>query len=129
MRVPGKEDGRRRRGSALIMAIWIVAVLSLMVLSFATEAHLQTGVNLYMRERVRVNHLTDAALQLSEVILLNYSSVSDPPEGQSDSDAAKEFEDDRWIGEKRELKKFNKVAWWFLIRLKKSARKKILNIS
>ena len=109
MRVPGR-DGRRRRGSALIMAIWIVAVLSLMVLSFATEAHLQTGVNLYMRERVRVNHLTDAALQLAEVILLNYSGVSDPPEGQSDSDAAKEFEDDRWIGEKRELKKFNKVT-------------------
>ena len=43
-------------------------------------------------------------------VLLNFANVSDPPEGQSDSDAAKEFEDDRWIGEKRELKKFNKVT-------------------
>ena len=92
------------------MAIWIIAVLSLMVMSFATEARLQTGVNLYMRERVHVNHLTDAGLQLAEVILLNFSQVSDPPDGQTDVDAAKELEEDRWINEKRELKMFNHVT-------------------
>ena len=40
-----------RAGSALVMALWIILVLSIMVLSFATEAHMQAGVNVYVREK------------------------------------------------------------------------------
>ena len=57
-----------KRASALLMALWIIAVLSVMVLSFATEAHLQTGINVYVRERNRVNRLMDAGRVLGEVV-------------------------------------------------------------
>ncbi len=90
-----------RRASALLMALWIVAVLSVMVLSFATEAHLQSGVNVFVRERNRVNRLVDAGQVLAEIIITGYSSVSDWTE---DQDNQKLLEDDRWYLEKQDLK-------------------------
>ena len=90
-----------RRASALLMALWIIAVLSIMVLSFASEAHLQTGINVYVRERNRVNRLVDAGRILAEVVISDYSSVS---EWSEDEDAEQLFEDDRWYKAKRDLK-------------------------
>jgi len=90
-----------RRASALLMALWIIAVLSIMVLSFASEAHLQTGINVYVRERNRVNRLVDAGRILAEVVIADYSNA---PEWSEDEDADKLFEDDRWYKEKRDLK-------------------------
>ena len=90
-----------RRASALLMALWVIAVLSIMVLSFASEAHLQTGINIYVRERNRVNRLVDAGRILAEVVISDYSSVS---EWSEDEDAEQLFEDDRWYKAKRDLK-------------------------
>ena len=90
-----------RRASALLMALWIIAVLSIMVLSFASEAHLQTGINVYVRERNRVNRLVEAGRILAEVVIADYSNA---PEWAEDEDAEKLFEDDRWYKEKRDLK-------------------------
>ena len=90
-----------RRASALLMALWTIAVLSIMVLSFAAEAHLQSGINVYVRERNRVNRLTDAGQQLAEVVLCDYQNA---PEWTDGEDAEALMEDDRWVFEKRELK-------------------------
>ena len=48
-----------KRGSALVGVIWTLAVLSILIASYAMDAHLQTRINLYLRERVHVDHLTD----------------------------------------------------------------------
>ena len=72
-----------------------------MVLSFASEAHIQTGINVYVRERNRVNRLVDAGRILAEVVISDYSSVS---EWSEDEDAEQLFEDDRWYKVKRDLK-------------------------
>jgi len=92
---------RGRRGSALVLAIWMIFVLSLLVMNFVVESKLQTGVNLYVRERTRVNRLVDSGRTLAEMILLKYSSVSDWSE---DEDHEQLLEDDRWLEEKRDLK-------------------------
>ena len=42
-----------RRGSVLIMALWIIAILAVMVVSFAFEARQQAGIDVYVRERNR----------------------------------------------------------------------------
>jgi hypothetical protein len=72
-----------------------------MVLSFANEAHLQTGINVYVRERNRVNRLVDAGQILAEVVIADFSKVS---EWAEDEDIDKLLEDDRWLREKRQLK-------------------------
>ena len=95
---------RRRTGSALVTVIWVVAVLSLIVMNFAAEAKLQSVVNRHTTERVRVNSLTDAGKVIAEVILTDYQNVSEAPEDQSLDDMEEEFQEDRWIQEKRALK-------------------------
>lgn len=90
-----------KRGSAMIYAIWTIAVLSILVLSFAYEAHQQAGVNVYVRERNRVNRLTEAAQALAEVVLVGYPDVSDWTEDQDNEEL---LEKDRWYLEKQELK-------------------------
>ena len=95
---------RDRTGSALVTVIWVVAVLSLIILNFAAEAKLQSVVNRHTTERVRVNSLTDAGKVIAEVILTDYQNVSEAPEYQSLDDMEEEFQEDRWIQEKRALK-------------------------
>ena len=98
-----------RTGSALVTVIWVVAVLSLIVLNFAAEAKLQSVVNRHTTERVRVNSLTDAGRVIAEVILTEYQNVSEAPDDQSLDDMEEEFQQDRWIQEKRDLKSSSSV--------------------
>ncbi len=90
-----------RNGSALVAVIWLLAVLSILIASYAVDAHLQTRINIYLRERVAVDHLTDAGLAIAEVILTEYQNVQD---ASSETDLAQMQEDDRWYNEKRLLK-------------------------
>ena len=93
--------GRGQRGSALLMALWIIAVLAVMVLSFSFEAHQQTGINVYVRERNRVNRLVEPGRILGETVLLGFSEAK----AWSEDDDEKELdEEDRWYKEKRALK-------------------------
>ncbi len=90
-----------KKGSALVAVIWLLAVLSILIASYAVDAHLQTRINIYLRERVAVDHLTDAGLAIAEVILTEYQNVQD---ASSETDLAQMQEDDRWYNEKRLLK-------------------------
>ncbi len=94
-------SGARTRGSALILVIWTIAVLSVIVMSFAVEAKLQASVNVYVRERAQLENLIDAGKTLGEMIVANHQSVSAYSE---DEDIDELLEDDRWLVEKRALK-------------------------
>ena len=76
----------KRRGSALVFALWIIAVLSIMAISFAYEARQQAGINIYVQRRNRVTRLIDAGQIIAEIVLLNYRDVADWSE---DEDADK----------------------------------------
>ncbi len=90
-----------KKGSALIMVIWTIAVLSVIVMSFAVEAKLQSAVNVYMRERARMDKLVDAGKVLAEMVIAKYSEVQEYSE---DEDREELLEEDRWVYEKRQLK-------------------------
>lgn len=90
-----------KKGSALVGVIWLLAVLSILIASYAVDAHLQTRINLYLRERVAVDHLTEAGLAIAEVILTDYQNVT---EAGDESTYEKQLEEDRWYAEKLMLK-------------------------
>ena len=96
-----------KRGSALIVAIWVIAVLSIMVLSFSMEARMQSGVNVFVRERTRVHRLMDAGQAIAEVVMTGFSEAAEWSEGE-DLDSL--LEDDRWVLEKRSLKSDSKCT-------------------
>ena len=93
-----------RRGSVLVMALWIIAILSVMVVSFAFEARQQAGIDVYVRERNRVSRLIESGRVLGEAVLLGYKDAPEPEikSGAPDWDDA--FEEDRWVIEKYALK-------------------------
>jgi len=105
IRLSRTRNGNRRRergGSALVLAIWLIAVMSIMVMSYATDALLQMKVNVYVRRRAHVDHLTAAGIPIAEVLLADYPNVSD---AVADEDLAELLEKDRWLVEKRALKR------------------------
>lgn len=91
----------KRRGSALVMALWLILILSVIVMSFSYEARSQVGINIYVREKNRVRRLIDAGRILGEAVLLNYQDVKD---WQPDEDVEELMKEDRWYREKRDLK-------------------------
>ena len=100
---------RSRSGSAIVGAIWILAVLSILIATYAVDAQLQTRVNLYLQERVKVDHLTDAGIAIAEVIMLDYQNVQVPSSsnggnGASESQVDEFIDKDRWYWEKVDLK-------------------------
>ena len=98
---------KSKRGSAIVGAVWILAVLSILIATYAIDAQLQTRVNLYLQERVRVDHLTDAGIAIAEVIMLDYQNVTVPSDGEngtSQTQLEEYLEKDRWYWEKVDLK-------------------------
>lgn len=94
-----------KRGSALIMALWIIAVLSVMVVSFAFEAHQQAGINVYIRERNRVNRLIEPGRIIGEIVMLGFKDAKEPEINNGVADWDEIFEEeDRWCREKYALK-------------------------
>lgn len=90
-----------KKASALLMALWVIAILSVMVLSFAAEARYQAGINAYVRERNCIGRLIDAGQILSEVVILGFQEVKEWSDGEDHDEL---FEEDRWYREKRALK-------------------------
>lgn len=90
-----------RRGSALLMVLMTIAVLSIMVMSFVYEARQQSGVNLYVRERNRVLRLIDGGQAIAEIVMTKYT---DAPDWTEDQETDKLLEEDRWLLEKQDLK-------------------------
>lgn len=90
-----------KRASALVFAIWMIAILSMMVLSFAYEARQQGGINIYVQRRNRVTHVIDAGRILAEIVLVGFPDV---PDWSPEQDDEKMLEDDAWFREKQELK-------------------------
>ncbi|MCQ2389088.1 MAG: general secretion pathway protein GspK [Kiritimatiellae bacterium] len=93
-----------KRGSALVLAIWIIAVLSILVMNFAGEARLTAGVNLFIRERVHVFNLTETGRAIAEVVMLNYKNVAEASEDETEEDLEEALEQNRWLEEERDLK-------------------------
>lgn len=99
-----------RRGSVLVMALWIIAILAVMVVSFAFEARQQAGIDIYVRERNRVSRIIDSGRVLGEAVLLGYKDAPDPDIKGGEPDWDDAFEEDRWVIEKYDLKTDHKCV-------------------
>lgn len=77
-----------RSGSALIIAIWTVALLSILVLSFSFDAILEGRIATYVRHRQRVNYLTQSGIAIAEMLLEKQRNVS--------ATSVANAEEDRW---------------------------------
>ena len=82
----------------MVIAIWTIALLSLLVISFALDALLESKINLYVRERRRVDYMTQSGVAIAEMLILDYKNASS-------SSSSEEDEDDMWLKYKLDLQR------------------------
>lgn len=75
-----------RQGSALVIALWTIALLGLLVMSFAFDALLEGKINMYVRERRRVDYMTQSGIAIAEMLLLDYKNASGSSTTEQDTD-------------------------------------------
>ncbi len=105
-----------QRGSALIIALWTIALLAMLVMSFALDAMLEGKINVYVRQRRQVDYLTQSGVSIAEMLLLTYKNAtpaaSSPTAAAagtaatavpSQQTASGEETDDKWLQAKLDL--------------------------
>ncbi len=69
-------DCDRRRGSALIVALWIVLILATLISSFAFEMHLEAGIVTSSRQRMMARHLSLAGVEWAKMVLARRNNLT-----------------------------------------------------
>ena len=68
------EIGNSQSGSALIVALWVLIILSLLIGAFAFDMHIEAGITSYYRKRLKAQYLSYAGVEYAKVILSQESS-------------------------------------------------------
>lgn len=64
-----RETSRRRKGSALILVLWVLGLLSMLVASFAFEAHIELRLTSFYRDRTKAEYLARSGLDVAELLV------------------------------------------------------------
>ena len=90
-----KEVRNNREGSALIMALFVIVVLSMLVGSFGFEAHLEAKYASYVRDRIKATSLAESGMVLAEMLMDKQAGKG--PSGTPD-------DEDRWYDASERLR-------------------------
>ena len=73
---PGpRRTDHSQSGSALIVALWVLIILSLLIGAFAFDMHIEAGITSYYRKRLKAQYLAYAGVEYAKVILSQSSST------------------------------------------------------
>lgn len=86
----GTTQSGGRGGSALIIALWTIALLSMLVMSFALDAMLEGRISTYVRQRRRVDYLTQSGVAIAEMLMEKQQNVSASSSADESEDRWKE---------------------------------------
>jgi general secretion pathway protein K len=76
------------RGSALIVVLWVIALLGMLVASFAFEARIEARLTSYYRNRTKADYLARSGLAIAELLMSKSQGLAG-----SERDEAKAAED------------------------------------
>lgn len=66
----------RRRGSALLLVLWVIGLLAMIVVSFAFDAHLEGKIVSYSRKRLRAEALAQSGMEVAKMLLDKQKTTS-----------------------------------------------------
>lgn len=69
--------GSPRSGSALIVALWTLLILSLLIASFAFDMHIEAGITSFYRKRLRSQYLARAGVEYAKLVLAQSHKVKE----------------------------------------------------
>ena len=74
---------------ALVLVLWVIAILSMLVLSFAFDAHLEAKMTSFYRKRRKAEYLANSGMVIANMLLDKQTTVKG-------NETAEDTEDDRW---------------------------------
>jgi general secretion pathway protein K len=93
-------------GSGLIVVLWVVGLLSLLVGSFAFDAHIEARITSYYRKRTRAAYLASSGLEVARKLLSESRKIGKGYEKKP------EDENDRWFDAKKRLADGQGIENW-----------------
>ena len=73
-------------GSALIAALWVVLLVSLLIATVAFDLHVETDVLSYYRKRVKAQYAAQSGMELAKLIMLKMEQATEDEVGIDDSE-------------------------------------------
>lgn len=64
-----------KRGSALIIVLWVVALLSVLIGGFAYEMHVESKIVSYLRKKLKSEYLAKAGIEYAQALLSHSTEV------------------------------------------------------
>jgi general secretion pathway protein K len=92
-------------GSALIIVLWVVGLLSVLIASFAFDAHVEARIISYYRRRTKAEYLSRSGLEIARMLMAKSRKVSEDDEDPEDLwlENAKRLKKGKVSGLKKEL--------------------------
>jgi len=90
-----QRPGGGRDASALIVVLWVIGLLSILMASFAFDAHVEARIISYYRKRTKAEYLARSGLEMARMLMIKSEGMSADEEGE---------EDDRWFQDGKRLK-------------------------
>ncbi len=63
------EDGKRKQGSVLIVALWTLMILALLVTSMAFDMRIEAEIASYVRKRTKAQYLAQSGVEWAKVLM------------------------------------------------------------
>lgn len=89
-----------RSGAALIVALWVLIILSLLIGAFAFDMHIEAGITAYYRKRLRAQFAARAGVEYAKLVLARSYSVKEegPEEGEDEETYVQAFNLSHGVG-------------------------------
>ncbi len=65
-----------RRGAALLLVLWIIGLLSIIVVSFAWDAHLEGRIASFARKRAKAEAIARSGMEIAKMLLSKQDTVT-----------------------------------------------------
>ena len=77
-----RRTSHRRRASALVVVLWVLGLLSVLVMSFAFDMHVQARLTSALRKRLRAEALAQAGIARAEWLLVRMGQANEAYKGE-----------------------------------------------
>ncbi len=94
----------RKRGSALVVVLWLVGILSMLVTTMAFEAHLQAKISSHSRKKLKATHMVKSGVEMAEMLMRKSNDITAKKLDEAEDD------DDVWSDLAKQLSAGGKVS-------------------
>jgi general secretion pathway protein K len=101
---------RQKQGSALIIVLWIVIILSIIVSSFSFEAHIQSRITSFYRKRDKADAIALSGIQVARLLIAKSKKINPSLSDEEVVSMSIEKEDDIWFPDAKDLAMNNSVV-------------------